>query len=240
MLDRLQGPTDQRAAHGADLTALRIARWLLLLLLLASYPLAGMLPLAAGRENGWMEDVQLAILLAGFFYAIWLIRAGSNRRAPRDVPLARLATVATPIWLLCVARETSWGATLFTPGVPSAEGRYYTSSILWYHSAIAPFVIVVAASMVFAFVRWRLDRPLMALIRARRFPWFELGLAVFGALLSALAEGKLHIVLPGSERMLMVMEEGTELLCYSALFLMQFSLFSSLAGMNRSLSPQRA
>ena len=186
-----------------------------------------------------MEDVQLAILIAGFAYAVRLILAGRTTHAARDIPLTRLAIVAVPIWLLCVARETSWGATLFTPGVPSVEGRYYTSSILWYHDAIAPFVIVVAAGMVFAFVRWRLDRPLMALIRARRFPWFELGLALLGAFLSALAEGKLHITLPGSERMLMVMEEGTELLCYLALFLMQLSFFSGLAGMNRTLSPQR-
>ena len=208
--------------------------------MLASYPLAGLLPLSAGRENGWMEDAQLAILVAGFAYAVWLIIAGRTTRALRDIPLTRLAIVALPIWLLCVARETSWGATLFTPGVPSAEGRYYTSSILWYHNAIAPFAIVVAACMVFAFVRWRLDRPLMTLIRAHRFPWVELALAVLGAFLSALAEGKLHIVLPGSEQMLMVMEEGTELLCYSALFLMQLSFFSGLARTNRTLSPQRA
>lgn len=187
-----------------------------------------------------MEDVQLAILVAGFAYAVWLILAGRKTPALRDIPLTRLAIVAVPIWLLCVARETSWGATLFTPGIPTPEGRYYTSSMLWYHDGIAPLVAVVAVGMVFAFLRWRLDRPLVQLIRARRFPWFELGLAVFGALLSALAEGKLHITLPGSERMLMVMEEGTELLCYSALFLMQLRLFNSLAGMNRTLSPQRA
>lgn len=202
-----------------------------------------MLPLSAGQENGWIEDVQLAILIAGFAYAVWLILAGRKTPALRDIPLTRLAIVAVPIWLLCVARETSWGATLFTPGIPTPEGRYYTSSILWYHDGIAPLVAVVAAGMVFAFLRWRLDRPLLQLIRTNRFPWFELGLALLGAFLSSLAEGKLHILLPGPERMLMVMEEGTEMLCYLSLFLAQARLFGGLAALgraSRTLSPQRA
>jgi hypothetical protein len=218
-------------------------RWLVLTLLVCSYPIATLLPTSAGWENGWIEDLQLAVLVAGLGCALWSRRPGAVARPTQDISRPRLATIAVPVWLLCTARETSWGATLLTPGMPTGEGRYYTSSVLWYHPMIAPVVLVVLAGAVVAFVRWRLDRPLLQLVRDHRFPWPELALMGLAAALSTLAEGKLPITVPGSEQMRMVMEEGTELLCYAALFLVQARLFTEMAEMAvpaRPISPPRA
>lgn len=225
-------------------TVLQASRWLLIVLLAISYPLAELLPRSAGWENGWIEHAQLATLIGGFVFALWMHRRANGMRPTHDAAVARrFAAIALPFWLICAARETSWGATLFTPGIPTMDGRYYTSSILWYHPAIAPLVLIVVGCIVLAFVRWRLDRPLLQLVRARRFPWIELGLTLSGAMLSALAEGKFHIALPGPERTLMVMEEGTELLCYAGLLLTQACLFSrlrSMPGPQSAVSPPRA
>ena len=243
MLDRLQGPTDQRAAHGADLTALRIARWLLVLLLITSYPVAGLLPSNWGWENGTVENAQIAVLLLGFVHA--LRRWASMPRRDVSTGLAdssasvvrrRLAAVAMPFWLLCAIRETSWGATLLTVALPTPEGPYFTSRLLWYHPLILPAVLVVVVGMGIAFFRWRLAKPLRDLMRHRQFPWPELGLAVVAALLSVSAEGKLPFMLPGTETTLAVLEEWAELLCYASLVLMQARIFFALCQSGRPTS----
>ena len=226
--------------HSIALKTTLWLRWLVLTLLVCSYPIATLLPTSAGWENGWIEDLQLAVLVAGLACALWWRRTGGASRRSHDIARPRLATVAVPVWLLCAARETSWGATLLTPGTATGEGRYFTSSILWYHPVIAPLVVLVVAGAVVAFVRWRLDRPLLQLVRDHRFPWPEIALMALAAVLSTLAEGKLHITVPGSEQMRMVMEEGTELLCYAALFLVQARLFAELAVPARPVSPPRA
>jgi hypothetical protein len=212
---------------------LRSACWALALLLLTSYPVATVLPEQFGWENSWIENAQAALLLVAFAHAAWVlrrVRAAGPPQTPSasDTTLARLCMLAMPFWLLCAARETSWGATLLTPGVMAADGPYYSSSVLWYHPAIKPFVLVVAALMLVAFVRWRLDRPLLALARQRRLPWIELALAVLAAVVSNSAEGNLALALPGSEALRMVLEEWAETLCYLGLWLAQARLFFEL------------
>jgi hypothetical protein len=212
---------------------LQIARWVLALLLLTSYPVATLLPEQFGWENGWIENAQAVLLLMGFAHAAWVLRglraaAPPPTRSPGDTTLARLCLLAMPLWLLCAARETSWGATLLTSGVMAADGPFYSSSLLWYHPAIKPFVLVVVALMLAAFLRWRLDRPLLALARQRRLPWIELALAVLAAVVSNSAEGNLALALPGSEAMRMVLEEWAETLCYLGLWLAQARLFFEL------------
>jgi hypothetical protein len=47
------------------------ARWGLLALLIAVLPLARRLPERSSWENGWVEEIQIAILLIGFLCAAW-------------------------------------------------------------------------------------------------------------------------------------------------------------------------
>jgi hypothetical protein len=212
---------------------LQLARWALALLLLTSYPLAALLPEEFGWENGWIENVQVALLLAGFAHAAWVLRglraaAPPGGHAGNDPTLRRLCLLAMPLWLLCAARETSWGATFLTPGIMAPDGPFYSSSLLWYHPAIKPFVLAVVALEAVAFVRWRLDRPLLALARQRRLPWIEFALVVFAGVVSSTAEGNFAVILPGSEGTRMVLEEWAETLCYLGLWLAQARLFFEL------------
>ena len=219
------------SSHG-----LKLARWFLALLLLTSYPLATVLPATFGWENGPIENMQILVLLAGFVHALWQWRdlrnaSGTGTTAHRtaaDTTVLRLCLIAIPLWLMCAARETSWGATLITPGIATPEGPYFSSSTVWYHAAIKPLVLLTVACAAGAFLRWRLDRPLLALMRQRRFPWAEIALIGAAALLSTTAEGNLPIQLPGSPVMLLVLEEAAELVSYLSLFLAQLSLFNAL------------
>ncbi len=213
---------------------LRGARWVLLLLLITSYPLAAVLPPAFGWENGAVENGQVLVLLLCFAHALWMWRRSRGADGTNDTVNRRLAAVAMPFWLLCAVRETSWGATLLTTAVATPDGPYYTSRLLWYHPIILPAVLIVVAGIAIAFFRWRLATPLRELIRSRQFPWWEIGLAVLAAVLSVTAEGKLPVKLPGTEVMLAVLEEWAELLCYAALILAQARIFEALRNRPRS------
>jgi hypothetical protein len=206
------------------------ARWVLILLLLTSYPLATVLPATFGWENGPIENAQIVVLLAGFLYAArvrWGLRAESHDTAA-DTTVRRLCLIAMPLWLMCAARETSWGATLLTSGIMTPDGPYFSSSTMWYHPAIKPLVLGVVACAAGVFLRWRLDRPLLALMRQHRFPWPELVLIALSALLSTTAEGNLPVKLPGPPATLLVLEEWAELMSYLGLCLAQLRLFDAL------------
>jgi len=200
------------------------ARWILAGLLLAGYPLSGVLPPEFGWENNWIENFQLLVLLGGLAAAI------HQYRTPRDGTLSRLALCVIPIWSLCAARETSWGATFLTAATMEADGPSFTSRNLWYHPGIAPLVVVLLAFSAYVFVRRRLDRPMLQLVRQRQFPWFELALCVVAAGLSAAAEGHAGgFKLPGIESAMEVMEEWSETLVYLGLLTAQMRIFRALA-----------
>jgi hypothetical protein len=208
------------------------ARWSLLVLLIAIYPLAKRLPERMGWENGWIEEAQIAILLIGFLYAAWTWSGLRRTTAPAAesgwTTVLRLSLIAMPFWLMCAGRETSWGATFLTRGVMETDGPYFSSSKLWYHMAIKPLVLLAMAVAVLAFLRWRLDRPLLALVRRHRFPWFEVFLVLGAALMATLSESSMFFDSADTEILRMMIEELTETVCYLGLFLMQARLFGEL------------
>jgi hypothetical protein len=211
-----------------------IARWGLLVLLIAVYPLARRLPERSSWENGWVEDAQIAILLAGFSCAAWtwssLRRMPASRIAAGRMAALRLSLIALAFWLLCAGRETSWGATFLTHGVMEADGPYFTSSKLWYHMAIKPLVLLAVAAAGIAFLYWRLDRPLLTLMRRHRFPWFEVLLVAGAALMATLSESSMFFEAQDTEALRMMVEELAEAVCYLGLLLVQARLFDELRG----------
>ena len=220
------------ACTGARLAAPG-ARWFLLAFLLAIYPLALRLPESLSWENGWLERTQLAMLIIGFLCAAWmrsdLRRGTSDPRAPSTrQTVLRLSLIAMAFWLMCAGRETSWGATFLTRGVMEADGPYFSSSKLWYHMAIKPLVLLAVGAAALAFVYWRLDRPLLALMRQRRFPWAELALVVTAAVMSTLSESSMFFEDSAPEALRMLVEELAEMGCYFGLLLMQTRLFIAL------------
>ena len=221
---------------------LGIARWGLLILLIAVLPLARRLPERSSWENGWVEETQIAILLIGFFHAAWtwsgLRRMPASRRATGCTATLRLSLIAMAFWLMCAGRETSWGATFLTRGVMEVDGPYFTSSKLWYHMAIKPLVLGAVAVAGVAFLRWRLDRPLVALMRRHRFPWVEVLLVAGAAAMATLSESSMFFEAHETEALRMMVEELAEAVCYLGLLLVQVRLFGELRGIRVPLGAE--
>lgn len=215
------------AAKPRPLTRLWLAyaRWILAGLLLAGYWVSGWLPPTSGWENHWIENLQVAALVGGLVLA-----AIEFRRAPPASILRRLALFAMPIWALCAAREISWGATFLTAGTMGDDGPSFTSRDLWYRPGIAPLAAMALVFSLYVFLRYRLDRPLLELVRRRRFPWIEMALCVAAAALAAAAEGHAGgLMLPGLHAAKEVMEEWWETLVYLGLLTAQMRIFTTLS-----------
>lgn len=204
--------------------------WLALLLLglALSYPAARLLPISFGWENGWLEDLQVVVLLAGAAMAAVFARdvrsGGEAGRAARGLALALV-----PVWCLLAARELSWGAVLLPPVGFAEDGPVYSSAMLWYKPAVIPLAALVLAWCAWVFVRHGAYRVVLHLLRSPQFAWAELALLVLAGLLSTYAEGHLGVALP--QRLMdqaLVMEEWAELFAYIALVAAQRQVFALL------------
>lgn len=194
---------------------------LLLLALLAAYPVSLALPVTWGWENGVLEVLQVLALLAGCVLALRAWRRG------RPAPLAALALCAVPVWLILAARELSWGAVLAAPLALTEHGPHFSSRMLWYKPLVAPLVALVLGAVLLQAWRRRLDRPLLRLVREGRAPWLLIGLALLAEAGSSCAEGRLHCGFAVGLPHAMVFEELVELLAYVALVAAQARMFGA-------------
>ncbi len=182
------------------------------------------LPVEAGWENGWIENLQLAVLVAGAMMAA--VHAVLDRLRGASRAAVALAACLVPVWLLLMGRELSWGAALLTPVGMGDNGPEYSSSVLWYKPAVAPAVVALLVVTGGVLAWFRVERLVWALLRACPFPWFELGLGVAAALLSTYGEGHLFgmVVSPHWGHNAAVLEEWAEVAAYLALLLAQWQL----------------
>ena len=114
---------------------------------LLGYPIALWLPVTAGWENGVLENLQLAQLLAGAGLAWWFARTDH----------AALGYAAVAVWLVLAARELSWGATLWAAPLGMGwSGPIYSSSVLWYkpfvYPAIGAVLVVAGVALVLMYL----------------------------------------------------------------------------------------
>ena len=201
----------------------RILVALIVVWLVAGYFVVPWLPASAGWENSWLENVQVVILLAGAAlacaYARKFARTGSGK------PAVALALCLVPIWLLLVGRELAWGAALLPPLGMGDDGPEYSSSVLWYKSAVAPAAAVVLVVALAFFARFRADRLIWPLLRTRHFPWLALALGVGSGVLSTYAEGHMGMhVVPGWAGHALVLEEWAEVAAYLSLVAAQWQV----------------
>lgn len=184
--------------------------WALLAALAACLPASLALPAAWSREGGPLENLQVAVLVAGGVLALRL----ALRRWPTQP--ARLALWVAPVWLLLAGRELSWGREwLLQPGVDT----------LWLQALARPAAVVLLAWLVLSAWRDRIDEPLRAAF-ARRTPWVGLLVVLGGAIGSTCAEGHMSCDLPMAETQAQLFEELAELLAYGALCVIQHGLFA--------------
>lgn len=200
----------------------RASFWLLMGLVL-SLPLAQLLPVSWGWENGPLETLQAFILLAGSLTAAW------NAWRQRHQNGAAIWRIATIFWLCMLGRELSWGAVFYAPlGMDAHSGPLYSSSVLWFKPAVK--WVCAALLMLCIFWVWHcqlLGRVLWPWLQQRLMPWGCLLVFGLSMLLSANAEG--HSYLPWIHAWPitgMVAEEMTECWAYLALWWAQWHLIS--------------
>jgi hypothetical protein len=202
---------------------LKPAKWLLLVALLACYPLSFFTPTRWAWENGVIEDTQVLILLAG------LVAAGIMWWRERPGRIGMLALAVMPIWAILAARELSWGAVFLTPLDFTSDGPVFSSSVLWYKPAVTPVVALLLAWSGWTVWRHRLDKLVLRMVGCGMFPWFALAIAAFGMIGSGCAEGHLQCglaIVPEHEEAL---EELTELVAYGSIVFAQMLIFRAYA-----------
>lgn len=207
----------------------RLIPWALLFALLCCYPLAFAIPPAWVWENGIVEEGDVIVLAVGWAWAVvvWL--------RDRPAPVALLARSVTPLWLVLIGREMSWGAVLFAPDHMTAAGPVFTSHHLWYRPFVTPLLVALLAWSAWSAWRCRLDRQLYAVLARGRFPWLALLVVLAAALGSTCAEEHVHaclVTLPGQR-----FEELAELVGYAALVAMQASVLAACRTRAAKLSP---
>ena len=186
---------------------------------LLGYPMARWLPVTMGWENGLLENLQLAQLLAGAGLALWYARSGH----------AALGYVAVAVWLVLAAREVSWGATLWAEPLGMGwSGPVYSSSVLWYKPFVYPAIGAVLLVAGVALVRSGALSLVYRLARSTQFVWVELVLAVAAAMAASYFEGQLprEAADPGLGMASLVLEEWLECAAYGALLVGQWQLFT--------------
>ena len=205
---------------------------LLLILILSSATVSGWLPLSWGWENGFLENAQAVLLMAGFAYACWhaLVQTGS---------VAALWKIASLFWLAMAGRELAWGAAFLKPMGYTSEGPVISSRVLWYR----PTVPWLCAAMLLMCVYWLwrhrvIQTVAMRLWKEHAFPLLSLALFVLAMLVSNMAEGHGFTALARWLEMAqpMVTEELAEFWAYAALWLSQWLLVQHTAAWLRSES----
>lgn len=189
-----------------------LERFLYLILiscLILAYPAARVLPAFWSWENGPFEWTQVCLLLAGGCAAWWWSRHTSSR------PLAQFWSYQTPVWLVLLGRETSWGAAFFPYQSVGPHGPVLVSSkSLWYGPVIDPLLGLILIFIIYQVVKYRLYRIPLQLFKAKRFPVLAFGIAFFAIIMANCAE-KDMFTLPNDGNLLL--EEYFETLFYLGL-----------------------
>lgn len=116
--------------------------WISVLLLVLLFPLGYFLPEWWGWENGPLENIQVALLIAGAALS-WLVA----RRNSVDSRLRKMWLWTIPIWLLLIGRELSWGRVFFAPVSVGTHGPIFPAKqAIWYGAYVNPIIAVIAIS----------------------------------------------------------------------------------------------
>jgi len=190
--------------------------------LILAYPLALVLPVELGWENGLIENTQTAILLFGGILSLCAFAREPDRQ------ISRLWLIAAPIWLILFARELSWGAVFYTPlSIDPQTGPSFSSTrqVPW-KALVAPIMGIAIVFIVWQFLREKLYSVLIAQWRKRNFPLVEIVLCLVGVILCTEAENHGLIgfksLAAGAQQLV---EEWAELCAYAAIALAQWRLY---------------
>lgn len=172
------------------------------------------LPAEWGKENGSLEWLQAIILLLGAFICWWA--SASNKM---DFKNKLFWFSAMTLFLILSARELSWGRVFF-PSATKAHGQFVSLHDLWYGPAVYPLLTMILLCLTFVFIKYKLYNIPLNLIQDRLFPWTDFAVTVLSALVSYVAEKKLHLP---------IMEELAETIAYIGLIVLSLRVKHALS-----------
>lgn len=195
-----------------------VFRSFIVALLFASFYFASELPIQAGWENHEIESMQILVLSGGLVFALYCAFKMSN------VQQRLFAWMIVPIWIVLIAREMSWGASLLMPPlyIHPETGPVYSSKQLEYRMLmhILACMLVIASGLIFFWGKQY--KIVFKLFQQKMFPWFDVCLACIAIMLATIAEGHGFFQISFlNEAQLQVLEEFFELCAYISIFMAQ-------------------
>lgn len=175
---------------------------ILVLLLVAIYPLSGLLPGWTSFENGPIENAQVVVLLLFAFMCFQYYRNLA-------VPHRKMWLPAGVVFLILAGRELSWGRVFFTTGYdPESGPLIIAASEMPFHTEIHAFVGVLSVLCLAGLIRWVPWRQVL-----RHIPWGNL--LLIGICITLVTLGDHHVIFYTIRDQLI--EEMAELLLYVTL-----------------------
>lgn len=196
---------------------------LICLVIAGSFYAALALPASAGMENGFIENVQVCLLLLG---GLWCIFRWRNCRTPR---WKAFWLMLGPLWFILVFRELSWGTVFLEPlEISETLGPLFSSSKqLWYKPVVAPAIGLILVFSFFVFVRTRQYLSFKELAKNDQLPLLALVMCVLFMIVSIAAEGHLRILMSMTSGATQVFEELMEFWSYLALLFAQYRVMQT-------------
>jgi len=192
-------------------------KWILLCGVFLSYFMSPYLPVEWGWENSPLEWLQVVILAFGLVltYTWW-----QDAKTVRELSTARFLAWVTPLWLLMIGRELSWGRVFYPNGFDAVNGPYFSSlAELPYGPLVHPLLVVILVVWLYVMIKYALYKIPYQLLKERCFPVSELAITVLAFIAADLGEHKLH---------LQNMEEFNECLAYLGLILTAYGVKKAL------------
>lgn len=154
---------------------------ILSLFILIVAPLMGnSIPEQWGWENSVVEWLQILILALGLLLC-WKKPSGS------------FGLFTTPIWLILIGRELSWGRVFFPLGI-DANGPYFPAlKQLWYGPAVYPIITILLLGWILAIIKYKLYKIPLTMIKNKTFPWINLAITFLGVVTTHFSEHILHL-----------------------------------------------
>lgn len=201
---------------------LRVTTCTQLLLIVIGVALIGgiFLPASWGEENGPIEWTQVIILSFVCLTTILARIYGAGILTTR-----KLFLWSTPIWLIAIGRELSWGRVFHV----DSTGNFIKLTDLWYGSYVHPFIFCMIIFNLWGLLKHGLIKEIRNWIHFGTMPFLEI-LIVFGAGVVATMVEHYSFGIFGPNGGLF--EELAELVCYSGLLLLIIDL-----GFNKKIQP---
>lgn len=192
-------------------------RGILLIGVLLSYFISPYLPISWGWENSFLEWQQVVILAVGFVLNCkWWHDAKSTSNPGR-----RFLLWASPLWLLMIGRELSWGRVFYPNGFDAVNGPSFVSlAELPYGAIVNPTLAVIIVVWLFAVIKYGLYKTPYQLLKEKCFPVSDLTISILALVAAGLGEKTLHLP---------VMEEFDECIAYLGLILTAYCVKKALS-----------